>query len=82
VILASSETVQKAYIEKWKAFMQRQVAEEEINTKWLRQYREEDRPAKLIDQLAWLAKLGFEEVDVIWKYYNFAVYGGRKAGKA
>jgi tRNA (cmo5U34)-methyltransferase len=82
VILASSATVQKAYIEKWKAFMQRQVPEEEINNKWLRQYREEDRPAKLLDQLAWLANIGFDEVDVIWKYYNFAVYGGRKSGKA
>jgi tRNA (cmo5U34)-methyltransferase len=81
VVLASSETIQKAYIEKWKAFMKRQITEEEINTKWLRQYHEEDRPAKLMDQINWLANLGFAEIDVIWKYYNFAVYGGRKSNK-
>lgn len=39
---------------------------------------EEDRPAKLIEQLNWLAEIGFTDVDVIWKYYNFAVYGGLK----
>lgn len=82
VILASSEYLQKAYIEKWKQFMKRQVAEEEIDNKWLAKYREEDRPAKLINQITWLADLGFGEVDVIWKYYNFAVYGGRKPGDA
>jgi tRNA (cmo5U34)-methyltransferase len=31
-----------------------------------------------MDQLAWLKDLGFSEIDVIWKYYNFAVNGGRK----
>ena len=80
VILGSSEYLQKVYIEKWRDFMKRHVAEEEINNKWLPQYQEEDRPAKLMDQIAWLTNLGFGEVDVIWKYYNFAVYGGRKPG--
>ena len=59
--------------------MRKQVPEEEINHKWLLKYHREDRPAKLIDQVAWLADLGFVDVDVIWKYYNYAVYGGRKA---
>jgi tRNA (cmo5U34)-methyltransferase len=82
VILGSSEHIQKAYLEKWVDFMKRQVPEEEIHTKWLPKYREEDRPAKLMHQLAWLTDLGFAEVDVIWKYYNYAVYGGRKPGSA
>jgi hypothetical protein len=34
--------------------------------------------AKLIDQLKWLAEIGFDDVDVLWKQYNFAVYGGAK----
>ena len=58
--------------------MKKYVSEEEIENKWMPQYQEEDRPAKLIDQLNWLVELGFSDVDVIWKYYNFAVYGGRK----
>lgn len=81
IILGSGEYLQKAYMEKWKDFMKRQVAQEEINNKWLPQYQEEDRPAKLMNQIAWLTNLGFGEVDVLWKYYNFAVYGGRKPVK-
>jgi tRNA (cmo5U34)-methyltransferase len=67
-------------MEKWRDFMKKHVTEEEINNRWLPQYQKEDRPAKLINQIAWLNHLGFLEVDVIWKYYNFSVYGGRKPG--
>jgi len=78
IILGSSEHLQKIYMGKWKSFMKKCVSEEEIDDKWLPQYREEDRPAKLMDQIGWLKELGFSEIDIIWKYYNFAVYGGRK----
>ena len=60
--------------------MRKHVSEEEIDNKWLPKYREEDKPAKLMNQLQWLVDIGFIETDVIWKYYNFAVYGGRKPG--
>lgn len=56
--------------------MKKHVAEEEINNIWLPKYQKEDRPAKLINQIAWLSNLGFVEIDIIWKYYNYAVYGG------
>lgn len=78
VILGSNEHFQNVYMEKWKSFMRKSVSEGEIESRWLPQYREEDRPAKLMDQIVWLIDLGFAEVDIIWKYYNFAVYGGRK----
>jgi tRNA (cmo5U34)-methyltransferase len=78
VILGSSEQVQESYMEKWKSFMKKHVAEEEIENRWLPQYREEDRPAKLMAQMTWLKDIGFIQTDVIWKYYNFAVYGGFK----
>ena len=41
-------------------------------------YYEEDKPSKLVDQLTWLSEIGFVDVDVIWKYYKLAVYGGVK----
>lgn len=78
VVLGSNEHIRNVYIEKWKSFMKKRVSEEEIENKRLPQFREEDRPAQLIDQINWLVDLGFSDVDVIWKYYNFAVYGGRK----
>jgi tRNA (cmo5U34)-methyltransferase len=78
LVLAAGEHLQSIYIKRWKEFMQRQVSEEEVENVWLRKYAEEDRPAPLVEQLTWLSKIGYKNVDVLWKYYNFAVYGGVK----
>jgi len=78
VVLASSPHLQETYMRQWKDFMGKSVSEQEIEEKWIPKYWEEDRPARLMDQLAWLGKIGFINSDVIWKYYNFAVYGGTK----
>jgi tRNA (cmo5U34)-methyltransferase len=82
VVLASSDFLQDIYMEQWRAFMSRSVPETEIETKWIPKYYAEDHPAKLTDQLVWLTDIGFVGVDVIWKRYNFAVYGGVKPVKA
>lgn len=37
-----------------------------------------DRPAPLIDHLAWLREAGFTRVDCTWRYLKFAVFGGWK----
>ena len=58
--------------------MSRTISAEEIDSKWLAKYEKEDRPAVLLDQLTWLKEIGFADIDVIWKYHNFAVYGGVK----
>jgi tRNA (cmo5U34)-methyltransferase len=76
IVLGSSEFLQSRYLEQWRAFMRRNVPKQEIESTWIPKYEAEDRPAKLVDQLAWLAEIGFTDVDVVWKYYNFAVYGG------
>jgi tRNA (cmo5U34)-methyltransferase len=78
IVLGSNDFLQAAYMRQWRAFMRRNVSQEEIEMKWIPKYEAEDRPAKLMDQLAWLTEIGFADVDVIWKHYNFAVYGGRK----
>jgi tRNA (cmo5U34)-methyltransferase len=62
----------------WRAFMRLSISDEEIEGKWIPSYEAEDRPAKLMDQLAWLEEIGSADVDVFWKDYNFAVYGGVK----
>jgi tRNA (cmo5U34)-methyltransferase len=77
-ILASEEYVQQHYMEKWKKFMARTISWEEIENQWIPRYYAEDHPEKLTDHLSWLSEVGFRDVDVIWKYYNFAVYGGLK----
>lgn len=78
VVLASSDFLQATYMRQWRAFMRRSISDEEIDGKWIPKYQAEDRPAKLLDQLAWLNEIGFADVDVLWKRYNFAVYGGAK----
>jgi tRNA (cmo5U34)-methyltransferase len=77
-VLGSNEHLQTIYLEKWQAYMEKSISRAEIETKWMPKYREEDRPRELSNLLAWLAEAGFKEMDVLWKYYNFAVYGGYK----
>lgn len=78
VMLAASENLQKVYMDKWVEYMRRNVSEDEIQNTWLPTYYNEDSPAKLTDHIQWMNEIGFKEIDVIWKYYNFAVYGGKK----
>ncbi|MGZ7116648.1 MAG: methyltransferase type 12, partial [Methanobacterium sp.] len=66
------------YLDKWKEFLNQSFKAEDINEKWVPTAENEDNPSKLIDQLDWLSEIGFKDVDVIWKYYGGAVYGGIK----
>lgn len=58
--------------------MNKSCSMDDINNNWLVKYRNEDNPAKLLEQVKWLEEIGFSDIDIIWKYYNFAVYGGLK----
>ncbi len=78
VILGSNKHLQNMYIQKWIKFMSKSCTSKEIHEKWLEKYKAEDRPARLAAQLKWLEDIGFKAVDVVWKYYNFAVYCGFK----
>jgi tRNA (cmo5U34)-methyltransferase len=80
VVLASTDSLQTVYMRQWREFMLRSVPENEIDGKWIPKYHAEDRPARLTDHLMWMSEIGFSCVDVLWKYYNFAVYGGTKQG--
>ena len=78
VVLASGNVLQAKYMEQWRGFMRHNISEQEIEDTWIAKYQAEDHPARLVDQLSWLTEIGFAEVDVVWKHYNFAVYGGVK----
>ncbi len=78
-VLGSSGFLQNKYMKKWIEYMNRNCSMDEITGKWLVNYEKEDRPSKLSDQIKWLENIGFKNVDIIWKYYNFAVYGGYKS---
>jgi tRNA (cmo5U34)-methyltransferase len=76
VVLGSNDFLQAVYMREWRTFMRGGVSDTEIEGKWIPKYHAEDRPAKLVEQLSWLAEVGFVDVDVLWKHYNVAVYGG------
>jgi tRNA (cmo5U34)-methyltransferase len=78
VVLGANEFLQSMYLKEWRAFMRRSVPSEEIEGKWMPKYQEEDHPVKLTNHLTWMTEIGFADVDVIWKCFNFAVFGGSK----
>lgn len=76
-VLGSNDYLQKLNIKKWEEFQLKHCSRDEI-AETRRRYGEEDRPFMLMDEIKWFKDAGFREVDVIWKYYHFAVYSGRK----
>jgi len=78
VVLGSNEHFQNIYMEKWISYMNKSCSMDDINNNWLVKYRNEDKPTRLLEQIKWLEEIGFSDVDIVWKYYNFAVYGGLK----
>ena len=56
------------------------VSEEGIKTQYVK-HRELEIPLPLEVQLAWLAELGFADVECFWKYLNLAIFGGRKPSR-
>jgi tRNA (cmo5U34)-methyltransferase len=81
-VLGASDALDRMYVGKWMAYLDANVGEKEARDVWLPRYRAEDRPARLVDQLHWLEAIGFRDVDIVWKRFNFAVYGGAKRSGA
>lgn len=78
IILGSSVFLNDLYIKKWKDFMRKSMPSKEIEDTWLAKHNQEDKPEVLLEQISWLEDIGFKDIDILWKYYNFAVYGGIK----
>jgi tRNA (cmo5U34)-methyltransferase len=52
VVLATTDYQQNINMNRWIDYMNRSVSTEEILNKWIPSYKAEDRPSKLIDQMA------------------------------
>ncbi len=74
VVLASTDALQEQFMAQWKDFMCKNVSMDEVDNKWIPTYYEEDRPVSIMDHFEMLKDAGFKVMDVVWKYYNFAVY--------
>lgn len=82
IVLGCDEAMQNIYMEKWKEFMRKNISEEEIVNQWLPTYYAEDRPAKLLTHMDMLKACGFPCLDVVYKYFNYAVYVAKKQKRA
>lgn len=77
ITLGATPYIQKMTIERWKKFMAKNISSGDIK-KTLDNYRHEDTPFKLADEIRWMEDAGFRDVDIIWKRLLAAVYGGVK----
>jgi ubiquinone/menaquinone biosynthesis C-methylase UbiE len=59
-----------------------EVSPEQVRREFLER---PDRSANILapveEQCRWLREIGFEDVDCFWKYFELAIFGGRKPGK-
>jgi tRNA (cmo5U34)-methyltransferase len=76
-VLGSTEHLNKIYYNKWVEFMLQSHTKEDIMKIWIPKHKEEDFPVPLYCHIKWMKDAGFQDVDVVWKYYMFGVYGGR-----
>ncbi|MBP1946651.1 class I SAM-dependent methyltransferase [Methanobacterium petrolearium] len=76
-ITGTSPYLNQIYMDKWVEFILETHTLEEVEKIWLPKHREEDSPSPLRSHIQWMEDAGFHDVDVVWKYYYFGVYGGR-----
>jgi tRNA (cmo5U34)-methyltransferase len=77
IIIAPDKKMQEVYLKRWKEFILKSSTPEFVEDRY-KKYLAEDRPAIISNELGSLKKAGFSAIEVFWKYYNFAVYGGKK----
>lgn len=77
-VLGANEYLEDLNNSKWTEHMLESLSEDEVVDKWLPKHEAEDFPATIAEHMRWLQESGFEHVDVVWKWYGFAVFGGVK----
>ncbi|MDP4183450.1 MAG: class I SAM-dependent methyltransferase [Bacillota bacterium] len=74
VVLASCDWLYDRYMERWKEYMMKEVPQKEVEEIWAPTHYREDSPISMMKHLEMLKDVGFNTLDIVWKYYNFAVY--------
>jgi tRNA (cmo5U34)-methyltransferase len=75
LVLGATPALTKVYENCWREFVH---ANGEGGEDWFKKYVEEDIPASVEDQTAWLKRAGFTDVGCHWRHLGFAIFGGRK----
>ncbi|MBD0383023.1 class I SAM-dependent methyltransferase [Paenibacillus sedimenti] len=77
-VLGSSPMLERLYRSDWQTKVEgTDLSQEALQAAYER--TKLDKMATLDQQLNWLREAGFEDVDCIYKYYNFVVMHGRKS---
>lgn len=95
-ILSPSDHLQHFYLRRWSAHVEEQITAGRLSPGAEKRWREfarlnigdpgspppygDQQRAGLGIQMKWLVELGYEEVDVYWKFFHWAVFGGYKTG--
>ncbi|MDD4956782.1 MAG: class I SAM-dependent methyltransferase [Candidatus Omnitrophica bacterium] len=77
VVLWSTKHLASLYMDKWGAFMEKYLTIEEVRDTFDKHHAE-DHPFRIMEELEWLKDAGFRDIEVLWRNYNGAVYGGVK----
>lgn len=75
IVAGVSPELTQRYERWWRDFVQ---ANGISDNAWFQKYVDEDLPARLEDQLPWLAAAGFVDVTCHWRYFIFTIFSGRK----
>lgn len=78
IVLGVNNYIKNLYEKKWEEHLIKQSTKIKLGNKMLEKYQADDNPSTLYEHLIWLENSGFNQVESIWKYYNFAVFGGFK----
>ncbi|MHA1731783.1 MAG: class I SAM-dependent methyltransferase [Promethearchaeota archaeon] len=78
VVKSAGEFLENCYLDKWIEFLRLRYPENEIREVYLQKMYHPEIPTPLLIQLQWLHEIGFVSVDVVWKFFHYAVFGGTK----
>ena len=78
VVAGPSKRLEKLYLQKWVEFEQKHYSSKEIHEEILSRMYHPGILTPLKPQLDWLQEAGFINVDVVWKYFHYAVFRGKK----
>jgi len=81
IVLGANNHIENLNFKKWKEFLNKHFSQEIIENELLPKYQADDNPSTLFNHYKWLNNTGFEEIETVWKSYNFVIFGGRKLGK-
>lgn len=78
IVLGVNKYIKNLYEKKWEEHIIKKIINNGLKGDTLERYQADDNPSELFNHLKWLENSGFNQVETIWKYYNFAVFGGFK----